>query len=362
MTRWNCASACRNLAAVAGTLTVLVSGIPSAQAAPDPQAGPRSLAVSVPAEAAPLEAGATGTVPIRVVNPGSRPVAVRITGQGVRFADEGRITIAGRDPMWDGRVDFPARPMTISAQSYRDVDLAVHMPTHISPDLYFIGFLVTPLPGAAGNLTYINQIGSYITIDVPGPRTRTLAADLDLPSFALTSHLHAKLHVHNVGKSAAMFWGENDTTAAPGSSAPTQARLERSLLPAGRSRTIVVEAKPSFLVAMVTMRVHILYPGRTDAGTTEIVLTKRVLVVQPAAVVLLGALLIVAGIWYARRRRKRRRQRKPRPSPHRPVGPTRTASRTRRSRSGRQRVPADAAVAARIDRRLAQARAHPKLS
>jgi hypothetical protein len=167
------------------------------------------------------------------------------------------------------------------------------------------------------------------------------------------------LHVHNTGKSAAMFWGENDTTAAPGSSAPRQARLDRSLLPAGRSRTIVVEAKPSFLVAMVTMHVHILYPGRTDAGTTEIVLTKKVLVVQPAAVVLLGAILLVAVIWYAHRRRRRRKPRPTRRDPHRPVEPTRNASRKRRSRSRRQHVPANAAVAARLDRRLAQARAHP---
>ena len=353
-------SSCRNIAAVAAALTVVVSGIPAAHAASGSRAPERPLAVSVPAEAASLRPAATGTVPIRVVNSGSTPIAVRITGQGIRFGDEGRVTIAGRDPMWDGRIDFPARPMTIPARSYRDVGLTVHMPPRISPDLYFIGFLVTPLPNAAGNLTYVNQIGSYITIDVPGPRTRTLTADLHLPSFALTSHVRAKLHIHNVGKSAAMFWGENDTTATPGSSTPRQARLDRSLLPAGRSRTIVVEAKPSFLVAMVTMHVHILYPGRTDAGTTEIVLTKHVLVVQPAAVVLLGAILIVAGIWYAHRRRKRRKQRPTSPRPDRHLEPATNAPPKRRSRSRRERVPAHADAAARVDRLLAHARANPK--
>ncbi|MDQ1511012.1 MAG: hypothetical protein QOG50_2856 [Actinomycetota bacterium] len=360
MNRWKCARAGRNFAAVAGTLTVLVSGIPAAQAAPRPQPGPRSLSVSVPAEAASLRPGATGTVPIRVVNSGSTPIAVRITRRGVRFGDEGRVAIAGRDPMWDGRVDLPASPITISAQSYRNVGVTVHMPARISPDLYFIGFLVTPLPNAAANLTYVNEIGSYITIDVPGPRTRTLAADFQLPRFALTSHVHAKVQIHNVGKAAAMYWGENDTTATPGSSAPSQARLDRSLLPAGRSRTIVVDAKPSFLIAIVTMHVHILYPGRTDAGTTEIVLTKHVLVVQPGAVVVLGAVLFVAGIWYVHRRRKRRKQRPTSPSPHRPVEPARNASRKRRSRTRRQRVPAHADAAARVDHLLAQARANPK--
>ena len=263
--------------------------------------------------------------------------------------------------MWERprRLSRPSRSR-IAARGYREVGLTVRMPARISPDLYFVGFLVTPLPDAAGNLTYINQIGSYVTIDVPGPRIRTLTADLHLPGFASANDVRAKLHVQNTGKSAAMFWGENDTTATPGSSAPRQARLDRSLLPAGRSRTIVVEAKPSFLVAMVTMHVHILYPGRTDAGTTEIVLTKKVLVVQPAAVVLLGAILLIAGIWYALRRRRRRNPRPTRRDPQRPIERTEKASRKRRSRSGRQRVPANAAVAARLDRRLAQARANPK--
>ena len=191
-----------------------MSGLPVAHAASGsgPPSRPQSLAVSVPSETAPLAPGASGTIPIRVVNPGSTSVTVRITGQRIQFADEGRVTIAGRDPMWEGRVDFPARPITISAQSYRDVGLTVHVPPRISPDLYFVGFLVTPLPDAARNITYIHQVGSYITIDVPGPRTRTLTADLRLPRFALSSdRVHAKLHVHNVGKAAAMFWGENDT-------------------------------------------------------------------------------------------------------------------------------------------------------
>ena len=351
--------ACRNAALFAAMIAILAGAVP-ALAAPGPVGNRRPLAVSVPSEAAPLGPGATGTIPIRVVNPGSTPVTVRLTGQSVRFGDDGRVTISGSDPIWDGRITFPASPITISAQSYRNVGLTVHMPARIDPDFYFVGFLVTPLPNAAGNLTYINQIGSYITIDVPGPRTRTLTADLHLPSFAISSGVDAKLHVHNVGKAAVIYWGENDTTATPGSSKPHQERLDRSLLPAGRSRTVVVEAKPSFLIAMVTMHVHIFYPGRTDAATTEIVLTKHVLVVQPAALVILGGILIAAGIWYAHRRRKRRTQRPTRPNPRHPVKPTRNDARKRRSPSRRRRAPAHADAAVRVDRLLAQARANPK--
>ena len=93
------------------------------------------------------------------------------------------------------------------------------------------------------------------------------------------------------------------------------------------------------LIAIVTMHVRILYPDDTDAGTTEIVLTKHVLVVQPAALVILGGILMVAGIWYARRRRKGRSGRPPRPRPLHPVEPTRKTSRKRRFPSRRRRVP-----------------------
>jgi LPXTG-motif cell wall-anchored protein len=336
MERWNGMRSCRNTAGAAAMLAVMLISIPGAQAAVSPPGGSRPLAVSVPSEAAPLGPGATGTIPIRIANPGPVRVTVRISGHGVHFGDQGRVAITGGDPMWDGRVEFPASPITISAESFRDVGLMVHMPARISPDLYFIGFLVTPLPAASGNINYVNQIGSYVTIDVPGPRTRKLVADLHLPGFALTSHVHGQLHVHNVGTAAAMFWGENDTTATPGSSSPRQGRFARSFLPTARSRTIVVDAKPSFLVSIVTMHVRIIYPGRTEAATREIVLTRRILVIQPAALVLLGALLVIVGIWFARRRRKRRP-----PSP-------------------RHRGPVNAGVAARVDRRLAGARANAK--
>ena len=44
------------------------------------------------------------------------------------------------------------------------------MPTQIGPDLYYIGFLVSPVPTVSGEVVVINQIGAFLTIDVPGPR------------------------------------------------------------------------------------------------------------------------------------------------------------------------------------------------
>ena len=297
-------------AVLAALIATMVSTVP-ADAATAATSKPRPLAVSVPAEPAPLRPGMTGTIPIRVVNPGTAPLSVRLTGRRVMFGDDGRITIAGRDPLWDGRVDFPVGTITIPAGRYRNIGLVVRMPARIEPDLYFIGFLVTPAANDPGSVTYINQIGSYVTIDVPGPRNRALAAELHLAGFAFTTHTHAQLHLHNVGTAAAVYWGESDTTSAPGG-VTSQHRLDRSLLPQGRSRTSLLDVTPSFPIAIVTIHVHIIYPGRTDATTTELVVSKRVLIVQPAAFILLIALLVAAaGVWYAFRRRRRQGPRQP---------------------------------------------------
>ena len=323
-------------------MIVVVMSAGPAVATAAPTTRPRPLAVSVPADPAPLRPGSTGTIPIRVVNPGTTPLAVRITGQGLHFGDDGHVAIGGRDPLWDGRVEFPAAPVMIPADGYRNVGIVVHMPGRIDPDLYFVGFLVTPIPNPSNSVTYINQIGSYVTIDVPGPRDRALTADLHLPSFAFTTRTHAQLNVHNVGTAAAIFWGESDTSSTPGSGGSPR-RFDRSLLPRGRSRTILLDVKPSFLVAMVTIHVHIIYPGHTDATTTEIIVSKHVLVVEPAAIVILVALLLAVGAWYWHRRKRRRQQptniRPPKPRPDR--GGTQAPDKTSNGRSSTGREAKD---------------------
>ena len=341
--------------AAAGATTVAPATALAGEAS-GPVGTPRPLAVSVPAEAAQLTPGATGTIPIRVVNPGPKPVTARITSQQVTFGDDGRVTVDGHDALWEHRVGFPTEPITVPAEGYREVALAVHMPARLSPDLYFVGFLVTPVPDAAGNLTFINQIGSYLTIDVPGPRTRSLAADLQLPGFAFTSHpVLGNLHLRNTGHTAAAYWFESDTSATPGSSTPMQERHDRSLLPAGRARVVVVSARPSFPIAVATVRVHVFYPGRTDAETTEIVLTKRVLVVQPLALIILAGGLIAAALVYVRRRRKRRPPSTRRRRARRAAAVERTTG-PRSARSARRRVSARVNATARLDRALEQAR------
>jgi len=271
----------------------------------------RALAVSVPPDPVPIKAGSQAKTLVRVVNPNNRPVTVTVTDHALSLGNDGKVSIApGHDPVWAHAVHFPPNHLTIPGLSYLDVPLTIRVPTRLSPDLYFIGFLVTPLATGSGSLQVINQIGSFLTVDVPGPRLRRIAAGFQLPSFVLGSHANGKLRVTNIGTASLRFWGENDSKSWPGGgSVAQQERLNPALLPAGRYRTFTVSQKPTWPVGIVTMSVHLYYPGRTESSALELTMTKRVILVSPWVLVAI-ALLVFVVVWlFARSRRRRRRKR-----------------------------------------------------
>jgi hypothetical protein len=105
------------------------------------------------------------------------------------------------------------------------------------------------------------------------------------------------------------FWGEGDTTSSPRGST-LQARIEPALLPVGTSRSITVSGSPAWPIGMVTVTVHVVYPGRTEQSSKEIVLRGRVLVISPWAIPALSSLVVAALgllLWRRRSRRARRR-------------------------------------------------------
>ncbi|HEU5371195.1 MAG TPA: hypothetical protein VFU51_02270 [Gaiellaceae bacterium] len=268
-----------------------------------PVGGARALAVSVPADPVPARAGDVARTMIRVVNPNDFAVSVLIRSRTLALGDDGKVSIgSGPDPRWGGRVRFPHAALRIPAQSYRNVALSIRVP-RLSPDLYFVGFLVTPVATSGGSVKVINQIGSFLTLDVPGPRLRLLTGHLHLPSFVLGSQASGEMRITNLGHAAVTLWGENDITSSPGG-AFQQDRLGPSLLPVGRSRSIAVTGKPRWPVGIVTVTTRVTYPGRTASETRELVLTRRVLVISPWVPAALGGLIaLLAAVWCRRRRR-----------------------------------------------------------
>jgi hypothetical protein len=298
--RWAVALATGAIIAVAG------AGFAGATAAPP--SIPRTLAVSVPPDATSIAPGKDATVPVRVVNGGAHAIVVTLTERGVVLGNDGsaRITV-GPDPRWQNRVALPVKPFTIPARSYVTVPVTVRLPARISPDLYFIGFVVTPQASSVRGIAVVNQIGAFLTIDVPGPRLRQISAVLIAPNLVFGTSTHGSVRIRNIGHASAQLWGENDTTSSPGGGIPTQQRIDKSLLPVGTARSFTVTGKPAWPIGIVTMKIHLIYPYRDANATTELVATQRILVVNPLALAAtLGALTVVALAWGRRRRRRRK--------------------------------------------------------
>lgn len=302
--RFPARAAAITIAAVVGFAGLGMGAAAAAVAAP---VTPRTLAVSTPPDATAIAPGRTGTIPVRIVNGSRAAIVVTMSPRGVVLADDGKVRLAtGPDPLWSGRVDFPRGRLAIPARSYIAAPIRVRMPDRISADLYFVGFVVTPEARSTQGLAVVNQIGSFFTIDVPGPRLRNLAAELVAPNFVFGSVARGTVRVRNVGHASAQFWGENDTTSSPGSHVPTQERIEKALLPLHTARSYTVSARPAWPIGIVTMKIHLAYPYRDGSATRELLATKRVVVVNPIACGAIVVMLIAALLVWRRRRHRRR--------------------------------------------------------
>ncbi len=275
-------------------------------------ATPRSIAVTVPAQPVSLNPGETSQVDIQVFNLGTTPVAVTVKGMGIVLGNNGKVRLTGApDPQWSSRTVFPSGGLAVPARNSIDVAITVKMPTHIAPDFYYIGFLVTPVATGSG-IVAINQIGDFVTINVPGPRVRRLSAVLLAPiggihlgDVVIGSGVVGSVKVRNIGKSAVQFWGENEVTTWLRGADPTQDRIGLSLLPGGLFRSFGVTAKPAFLIDVVTMTVSVTYLGTTLASTKQVLMSRSFLVINPWVIVAACALVILGLLWWTRSRRRR---------------------------------------------------------
>jgi hypothetical protein len=273
--------------------------------------GGRTLAVSVPPVPTLVAPGGTAAVPIRIVNPGTTPVTVTLAGRQIELGDNGSVRlIDGPDPLWNGRVDFPVGPLVLPGHSFRTITVRLRIPQRIDPDLYFVGFVTTPSGGTAGSVQVRNQVGSFVSLDVPGPRLRDLRAALSAPRVHFGSKTTVNLRVSNPGHAVVRFFGENDVSTSPGTGRPQQQRFEPAILPVGRHRSIHLVATSDWPVGFVRMTVRLTYPGQLDSSTKDVVVSTRVLVVRPWVPAALALIVLAAGAWLVRRHLTRRQNRR----------------------------------------------------
>ena len=249
-------------------------------------------------------------------------MTVNIAQRRVMLGDNGHVSMgASADAEWLGRVTFAPHTATLGARQYAKVVTVVHVPASIGSDLHFVGFLVSPVASVRGQVAVINQIGSFVTLDVPGPREARLRVTLQVPSFTLARQVQGSLQVANVGHSAVRFWGENNVTSWPEGAAPGQQRFETSLAPVATTRIVRVTARPDWPVGFVQLQGQIIYPAVKGSATTEVAFSQRVLVIDPWVIIVAGGLLLAgAYLGWVRHPRRRARRRSVAPRTPEPAG------------------------------------------
>jgi len=299
---------------LSGLLIAATAATANADQAPT-AAGPRSLAVSVPPDPVSFDSHDEATLRLRVSDPGGADVPVTFQQRGLVLGDNGIVnTTIDVDPRWADHVKLPQGEFVIPAQGYKEFDIGITKPPNLAPDVYLVGFVVTPRPAASGSVQAINQIGSFFTVDIPGPRDWRLKATVDLPSFKLGGSVAGFVTVHNIGRSSLRFWGDVTERFFPFGQ-PKQQRIEKLFLPAGHSRGVHVSASPQWGIGIVTVPVRISYPSGTNGATSvEVLVEKKVFVVHPLWAVA-AALLFLLFVWrMIRRYRRRRPVKEPKPA------------------------------------------------
>ena len=242
----------RLLALPCAVFLMVLSGSAAAHAAATSSGGPRPLAVSVPSDATPIAPGQTGSMAVRVVNPGTAPVTVTISGGTVQLGDDGRATGQPTpDPRWQGLAGFPPGP-------------------------------------AGGSRAGLCQHHADDADARPDRRPRGRFAS----AMSALRRRSSGVRATRPRRRAARCISSGSTSSCCRWAAPVRSSFT---------------GKPAWFVGFVTLKVHILYPDVTEAATKEVVLTKRVLVVDPIVLAVILAAVVVLLAWRIRRRRRRRR-------------------------------------------------------
>ena len=287
-----------------------VFALPASAAEPGPT--PVALTVSTPSDPLPAEPGQVVQTWLRIGNNGTHPLPVTIAPATVALGNNGATSLSPDvDPRFAGRITLSATEATVAAGSFTEIQVAISVPATLVPDTYVLGFLVTPtVTGGVGSVQVVNQVGALIAIDLPGSRDRRLEATfIDPPLFAFTSQPSLIVRVRNIGRSALEFSSET-TIGGFGTADPANIRHQPVLLPAGRYRDVEIKWESQLGAGIYRVDTRVVY-HRTQAETAQQPLTHTVVVLSPAALAVLGSLLVLIAaavtLWLRHRRRVHQR-------------------------------------------------------
>lgn len=262
----------------------------TAQAVPD--SSPVALSVSTPADSLAGEPGETVTSWVRVGNNGATALPITISPATVELGDNGATTMSpGIDPRFLNSVTLETTAATVPANDYIEISVTISIPTSLIPDIYLLGFLVTPAPGT-GSVQVINQIGAFISIELPGSRDRRIEAAFDnAPHFVLSDSPTLTVRVDNIGESALEFTSET-TIDGFGTAAPGNIRVGPKLLPSGTSRDVEITWAAELGIGIFDVHTRIVH-NVTQSETTGVELEHKIVVVSPIALTVMVTILLI---------------------------------------------------------------------
>ena len=262
----------------------------TAQAVPD--SSPVALSVSTPADSLAGEPGETVTSWVRVGNNGATALPITISPATVELGDNGATTMSpGIYPRFLNSVTLETTAATVPANDYIEISVTISIPTSLIPDIYLLGFLVTPAPGT-GSVQVINQIGAFISIELPGSRDRRIEAAFDnAPHFVLSDSPTLTVRVDNIGESALEFTSET-TIDGFGTATPGNIRVEPKLLPSGTSRDVEITWAAELGIGIFDVHTRIVH-NVTQSETTGVELEHKIVVVSPIALTVMVTILLI---------------------------------------------------------------------
>jgi hypothetical protein len=284
------------------------------------------LAVSSPPDPITAAPGAVAATTLTVGNLGHGVLDVSIIAASVTLLDNGGTRFSEpADPLFVGRTSVVPNMLSLAGHQERRVRISVHMPTGLSPNDYFLGFLVTPLINAS-SVTVVNDIGALVVLNVPGPRFRKLTASflgLSWLNLSLSGAASGIVRVKSVGASTLQFDTTTEINGWP-SAKPSYFTVQPHLLPPGLYRDIPVQVSSFLGLGWYTFHTTLVY-NLTDQTTGDVVLTRSVVVLNPLWFLVFPFLVLV--LFAARRRRHK----PPRRGLHRVTRGPSPARRTRRA-------------------------------
>lgn len=155
-------------------------------------------------------------------------------------------------------------------------------------------------------LRAVNQVGALVVLDVVGARETNLAASyVDLPRVVWSSSVSAYARARNTGVSTLQF---TSTTLVTGRVALRPASIweKPHLLPSGLTWDVPVHWSSWLGLGWYTVRMTLVY-NVTPQRTGQVVLSRTVIVINPAWLALSVLVVAIVGFLVWRRQHKRRR-------------------------------------------------------